>query len=791
MKLGTINLYKKWLKLKTIVGYQTPKKPSFFQYLILNTIATYPNKKKTLAEVLRTELKINDLMIYADCLKDLIERENIIAIDTNSSLQYVSTSYNNEWIDCALGVFVISREALAALERGILLSKYNNREALIDFVFDQFTDMLLVNNSTTNLTDKITEDDLVINAPGAADLMGNDLFNYLNEYKKNELKTNQFNKDTTFSFIKTNNTKIEITSGKITNLFNPTYEPVQINLAFTTFKDIKLKVENDKNLQNILDNNDAIKGTVVDYFLNKMTNDLKEHFNLNLSRLNINLFESNYLQDPRYITTTLANPRILIVNSSYVNENVVINKKYYQNNNLELIIFVNASQDTTLADLRTELPFFRISKDLVIFDHNFITLFINNKLKTEAYAIQETEIISLGKKILLANKYKDNYSKNILKEIMQYLNQKLIKYQGQLHELISSKKEEDLFIHFYLLDLINNNDCAFQNFMENQETEHFNNKTDLYLRWEEICDYLVLKPNYKNTIHNTLVADIKQLAHEQKSIVRSYSVLYNGEILSNKDILNTLQELYDDGNTTMGELYKLTKIATPSIVEKIWNQNLFNIVTKFIRVISQNIAREIIDLNDDFDVNTKNTVFLTNLYSYAKDYETFRQQMEYQSETNVLQRNWKALWEKINLIKARLTSFQNSSKLIIQLLHSLSVLELKFCQLKHGEVFNSEVKFNDYMNLCEFGKASVYVLNKLKGYVDEILVVDDYDVKYLNEKIFLLKPNFEKSKYKKLNNWYNELKLYVYCEEYRNEQNDNKNREQIKKILEGIEEVFA
>lgn len=92
MKLGMVKVYKNWKKLKAIVSYQTPKKLAFFQYVILNAITNYPNKEKSLADILHNELQIFNFKIYAECLKDLIEKENIIEINKQTSLNYLANS---------------------------------------------------------------------------------------------------------------------------------------------------------------------------------------------------------------------------------------------------------------------------------------------------------------------------------------------------------------------------------------------------------------------------------------------------------------------------------------------------------------------------------------------------------------------------------------------------------------------------------------------------------------------------------------------------------------------------
>ncbi|MFJ1522017.1 MAG: hypothetical protein EHU54_00670, partial [Spiroplasma sp. ald] len=192
MKLGMVKVYKNWKKLKTIVSYQTPKKLAFFQYVILNAITNYPNKEKTLADILQNELQIFNFKIYAECLKNLIEKKNIIEINKQTSLNYLAnSSAEQDWIDRPIGIFYISKETLTALEQGYLLSKNSNRETVINFDFNIFSDEKYINNEQLSLLEK-NSNDLIIVPEQEPIISGEDLFHLLEKYKLNINKNNIF-----------------------------------------------------------------------------------------------------------------------------------------------------------------------------------------------------------------------------------------------------------------------------------------------------------------------------------------------------------------------------------------------------------------------------------------------------------------------------------------------------------------------------------------------------------------------------------------------------------------------
>ncbi|WP_283271921.1 hypothetical protein [Spiroplasma sp. SV19] len=467
MKLGIVKVYKNWKKLSTIVGYQTPKRPAFFQYVILNAIANYPDKEKSLANILREELQVFNLKIYAECLKDLIEKENTIEINSQGSLNYLANSYaEQEWIDRAIGIFYISKEALQALEKGYLLSKNNNREATIDFVFDIFTNQRYINNEHLMLIEKINNNDLIIFPEYESNITGDDLFNLLEEYKTKPNKYNMFNNDTTFTTIRKKQEEIKHNSDQINKLLTDFYETKEVVLTLTTFKDIKMQVMNDKNLQEVIDNNINLRTKILDYFLTAMTKDLTTDFNLNIQKIAPNTLESDYQQDPRHITSTLINPQFLVINAANVNPKAVLNHKYYFDNDVRCIIFVNAEQSTELSDLTGSIPIFYLSKTTCPIHDHFLTLFVNDKNETECYMLQPTELIMLNRQIITAQKFLPDYSRLLFKKILQSLQTLLKKDQENIYETIHSNKVNDLFIYCYLIDLLNQNENAFDNILK-------------------------------------------------------------------------------------------------------------------------------------------------------------------------------------------------------------------------------------------------------------------------------------------------------------------------------------
>ncbi|UNF61196.1 hypothetical protein [Spiroplasma poulsonii] len=83
-------------------------------------------------------------------------------------------------------------------------------------------------------------------------------------------------------------------------------------------------------------------------------------------------------------------------------------------------------------------------------------------------------------------------------------------------------------------------------------------------------------------MHTLLITAIKQEAKDQQNIVKAYQVLTNNDLLASKEALNMLQELYHQDNVTLKQLLELTNVASSTTIEKIWNQNLFAILTKFL-----------------------------------------------------------------------------------------------------------------------------------------------------------------------------------------------------------------
>lgn len=773
MKLGMVKVYKNWKKLKTIVSYQTPKKLAFFQYVILNAITNYPNKEKSLSDILQNELQIFNFKIYAECLKNLIEK-NIIEINKQTSLNYLAnSSAEQDWIDRTIGIFYISKEALTALEQGYLLSKNSNREAVINFDFNIFSGEKYINNEQLSLLEK-NSNDLIIVPEQEQIINGEDLFHLLEKYKLNINKNNIFNADnTTFASIRTNKRQeIYYNTNQINNLFIETYEEKEVILSLTTFKDIKIQIINDHQLQQIIEDNVNLKTKIVDYFLTEMAKTLKDNLNLNLQKVSTNILESDYKQDPRYITSALINPRIV--------------NKYYNNS---CIIFVNAEKTTTMHDLTGSIPIFYLTSAILIINDNFLTLFINDKNETELYILQPTELIMLNRNIITAQKFLPKYSRMLFNKILEELKNLINRQQVNIYEIIHNNQIENVFIYCYLIDILNNNEENFDNILKSMTINDFNNKVNVLYQSEQILSNLNLKPNYFNKMHKTLIALMKQQVKLQKNIIKAYQVLINNTLLSNKEVLNMLQELYDKNDVSLNQLLALTNIADLSIIEKIWNQNLFAILDKFLFAINNNdLHRELFDAVTTATLE-KNSTLLINLYSYAEEYIKYCKEMK-KRETSVLQRHWQEIWDKVEIIKERCKNINNSNELIIQLLYFLSQLEIKYKAIKFKNMFNSESKFQEYLNLCSFDKAALYLMNLMEEKITPLLKTKHQFVQHINEKLFVLKDVFDKNKYKQIMQLYQELTLYLYCEKARNEHNDNKNRDALKKIKLKLEEVL-
>ncbi|MBH8622976.1 hypothetical protein [Spiroplasma sp. hyd1] len=790
MKLGVVKIYKNWKKLTTIVSYQTPKRPSFFQYVILNAIANYPDKEKSLANILRDELQIFNHKIYAECLKDLIEKENTIEINSQGSLNYLANTYaEQEWIDRAIGIFYISKEALQALEKGYLLSKNNNREATIDFIFDIFTNERYINNEHLLLIEKINNNALTIFSEHEVTITGDDLFKFLEKYKTSPNKYNMFNNDTTFTSIRKQQQTIKHDNKEVNKLLSDVYETKEVVLTLTTFKDIKMQVMNDKNLQEIIDNNINLRTKILDYFLTTMTEDLTTDFNLNIQKIAANTLESDYQQDPRHITSTLINPRILIINAANVNPKAVLNHKYYFDNDIRCVIFVNADHSTKISDLTASIPIFYLDKTILPIHDHFLTLFINDKNETECYALQPTELIMLNRKIITAQKFLSNYSNLLFKKILQNLQTVLKNEQGNIYETIHGNKVNDLFIYCYLIDLLNQNDNAFDDILKNISTNNFQNKISILSKCEQILTNFTLRPNYFTKMHTLLITAIKQEAKDQQNIVKAYQVLTNNDLLASKEALNMLQELYHQDNVTLKQLLELTNVASSTTIEKIWNQNLFAILTKFLFALNNdNLHHELFEEISTTNLS-KNITLLVNLYGYAEEYLKYFTEMK-KRETSNLQRHWEEIWTKVAIISERFKNINHGDDLTIELLGSLSQLETRYKAIKFKDMFNSEPKFQEYLDFCYFDKAALYLINILEEKITAMLKAKDHRLKAINEKLFVCKDLLDKSKQKQIMTIYYELRLYLYCEKARDERNDNKNRDALKKLQKEIEEVL-
>lgn len=105
-------------------------------------------------------------------------------------------------------------------------------------------------------------------------------------------------------------------------------------------------------------------------------------------------------------------------------------------------------------------------------------------------------------------------------------------------------------------------------------------------------------------------------------------------------------------------------------------------------------------------------------------------------------------------------------------------------------MFNSEPKLQEYLDFCYFDKAALYLINIIEEKITAILKPKDHRLKAINEKLFVCKDLLDKNKQKQVMTIYYELRLYLYCEKARNEQNDNKNRGALKKLQKEIEGVL-
>ncbi|AGM26553.1 hypothetical protein SSYRP_v1c09660 [Spiroplasma syrphidicola EA-1] len=788
MKIGVVKIFKKWRKLSVMVGYQTPKRPSFFQYLILNAIANYPDKNASLKDILQQELQLQDLRIYQECLKDLIEKEEIIEINTQTSFNYLSASYNKtDWIDSAIGIFHISPAGLETLEKGFLIGKNQQKEIAIEFLIDDFSGEIIIAPPQLALIATVKDEQLTITSPTVAKINSNDLLNVLETVKLSGQSLFNFNKDTIFNSLRIGKEHLTTSQSDFDlGLYTvPGYEVVEVNLTLTTFKDLKMHVNN-LQIQNLIDSNQQLREKITTIFINTINFDLKQDFTLSNRQIPASAFETDYYQDPRMINPMLVNAKIVIVNNDLLKEEKLLAQKYYHLNNFNCLILVNNDKKTTLTDLSGSLPIFRFATNDFNLAKEFLILFANYKQQSEVYNFQKLDLITYNKNLTLVNKYQDDYGAGIYKTISKQLMEQS-KYLISKWEELADQKQDDLILTFiYLLDLLNDSEEAMLGFIKIVVGSDYSNKVGFLQSWQEKTKAFQQKPNYQNLIHSALLNLLEQMATTSSNIIEAYRILSQQNILPAKEILAILQKYYNKNNVSLEELLELSAQCDPLVLEKIWNQNLFHVLNKVLFALSVDNIEQYFN---KYRQPSGDVQLLNYLYSFTADYLKYFGEMN-RRDINNIQRYWPTIWSFVNVIIERFSHFETSFDLSLQLLHALSKLEYKFRTIKYENMFNSEAKFQEYLDAGTWGRAALYLANLLEEKLDHILKNKMQGVKYLNEKLFILKKEGSKEQAKRIIDLYEELKLYLYCDQGRNEVVPAKNRDLINKWYQEIKEVF-
>lgn len=778
MQLGIIKVFKEYQKISFVVEYQTPIKPTFFEYLILNIITTYPLRDYTIAQVLKEEFNLNDLKIYEETIKYLIQTVKCMVFKDLVESMTMHSYADDKYLDKPIRSYALSLNAKKAFSQKLLVSNKENKYYNVEFIIDQWKNELFIYNSKEhNLKSQIPNNAIVIKNKVKKHFNHNDLKDRLDEYKKNISANNPFTIQTTFSNIIAQNKNVKQIE-KLSELSLPVYEQKEINIALTKYKDVILQVKDDRHLQDYLENNEKVQNTIMNDLINNLQQNNKAIFKTDIKKINTTLFEQQ-CYDPWEIDLPLNN-HIVLVNADKIDEMNFLNKKCYADK-ANIFVFFNSSKNNDVVNFHLNKPIIYINKSNLYIDTESFIIFLNNNDKI-AYALQNLAIPKLNQNIALAFMYKAGYSKELIEILIKKINANI---ENNIKVSLTNKDFKNDIINVYLLELL-----WFKNNLFYQWAESILSKVK-----DNLVIYNIIKDNlnslrlafkYEVDLHKIITKQYQKVIKNETDIIKTYSFLISTNIFKDKEILSLLEKTYTENSVNLEQILHLEQQFEIEVYKKIWNLNLFNCVTSFLKAISSNNVIK----NIATDSKHKSGIFANLIHFYQLNQDNLKAFIN--NDLFASQKTFVQLFKLEQTLIEQLSNINNSEQnidLIYQIANSLQQTWLSK-RYQISQVINEKF-YQTMIEQHNYSEASIYLIHLLDQKVNVLLTKVNNSLS-IEQKLYQLRwdKKLDKKQFNTFLDLSYQIKAIIFLEKLNPQEVGYNEVSKIKSIIQEVQPIY-
>ncbi|WP_342252529.1 hypothetical protein [Spiroplasma endosymbiont of Amphibalanus improvisus] len=810
MHLKKIKVYLKIQKIDSILGYQISEKIDFFQFLILNTILNFPDKTKTIYEVLKEFLQLSDVNIFYDILNNLIEDYNMISVNLDSNDNFVES----EMIYYKINNFKFSEAAINSFNEGYLLNSRNTKVKDITFVFDDWNSEIKAYDNVDNaLDDYVSEEEINKFKKNIFFDKDNIILEYpkINVYNfellvtilNNDVRMRKFMDDkTSIEYFQISNEKLNWDNkDKNFELLNKNfnlYLPAEVEIDLSDTNEIRLNVLNDNNnLKIYFEKNKKYQ----EQFIFNYLQILKKYFNglIDVSKINniSPLAFTKLRQDPLFVESSFNNPEILIINARY-SKNIKENLEAYKNiKSITTIVILNSNLELNKF---YDIPVIELANYEVVSENMFFVAYIEKK-HWESYYFNLINLLNYNDKLILAHQLEEKYTKNIALELDAILLKKIEDKLSTLKSFINEENKINSLIKLsFLKDAIHGNNKNILILLDNLK-EIANNKNDVKtfsIINNAINQIYFLDKNkkYQNILETELKKILKSELNKNNELLKSYKILQEIKFLNDDEKNEIIFNQFKNQKINSLDFIKfiITYSNDVKFIENIFIENRFN----SIQLWFDNFSNSNFISEEQLNCFEK-TGFLTNLL--INTYKKFIQikKIWINKRADVIEDYILDFYKSIDDCVKKINKLKISKKeiLIIQILNIKSILEKEFRNKKFGinSQVNPEIEFPVLIRQFAFGKAWNLLYDsleiKLNNYFVEKLQINNDN---FYAQLYILEHHSNKkiqSIFSQLKNIKMEIDKKINYENNGNNINSENELELILKIYNSLERVLT
>ncbi|AUB31201.1 hypothetical protein [Spiroplasma floricola] len=585
-------LYDKlYLALK--IKYSEIRKPTFMEFLILLIIIEYPNKRKTLSEILKQDFNILNQTVFEKALRDLI---NFKVIEVNK----IRLSVDLLNMNIPINNFKIKEQIEQKFKTGDYTISQDNKTQDFKYFFDPITkeiEVLKEINWDKRITDLKFSHKINIPVEYSQIKNKNLISSKLSELVKQD--QNLFGENCVLKNISIDDELIE--NIRAFEEYIKT-ENVAIEASIEIFNNGAFKIKTDNNFfNNYLRLNSEISLEILKDVLNKYDEKLKKIFVPEISFKD----KHKFISSPELLSNlnVKTNYNLLLINDQFIKSDTEIIKNKDFTKNIQIIIFYNSKRNTKVTDIVDDKLIFYVDyiDNEVLQSNSFIYLDSQNLMNGFLVANKLVEIINLNIPVFflyknptdplnLVSLFKSNI-KNALEKFEHSLLNSNYKTSMSIYiilERLSLEREVIAILEKFLLDTVNSGSNYIE--MRNYLLESENRKLSLTLE----------------KIAKDLIIDISK----NKSDEEMFEIIKNYEFKDSKNILDIFNKI--DVENNIENIYKMNHYLQENSIDG-WKFNVKNSLIVLTNYFKNNNRAEMFNdnkYNSDVWIQHANTLNL-------------------------------------------------------------------------------------------------------------------------------------------------------------------------------------